>query len=64
MSYNDESDFLTVEEVTQLLKLSSVTIYKYIRQNRLEAVAFGGRYRIAKASLERFIEKHRVRSST
>lgn len=56
-----ETTLYTVQEVAQLLKLSVLTIYKYIKEQRLEAVEFGGHYRIEKTSLEKFINSHRVR---
>ena len=63
MRYNNENDFLTVKEVCDLLKLSELTIYKYIRQGSLEAVEFGGHYRIGRSSLIKFIEEHIFKSS-
>jgi excisionase family DNA binding protein len=54
----------TVQEVSQLLKLSVLTIYKYIKERKLEAIEFGGHYRIEKSSLENFIASHRVTRST
>jgi excisionase family DNA binding protein len=51
----------TVQEVSALLKLSVLTIYKYIKEHKLEAVEFGGHYRIEKSSLDKFINNHRVR---
>ena len=61
MSYITKTNFLTVKEVSELLKLSVLTIYKYIRERRLEVVEFGGHYRIDKLSLDRFIDSHKIR---
>lgn len=55
-----EKEFLTVSEVSRLLKLSILTIYKYIRQQKLQALEFGGHYRIEKSSFEKFINDHRI----
>lgn len=61
MGFNSNTnDFLTVQEVTEILKLSALTIYKYIRQRQLEAIEFGGHYRIERSSLDKFIENHKV----
>lgn len=60
MGYYPTSDFLTVQEVANLLRLSVLTIYKYIKEEKLEAVEFGGHYRVQKNSLDNFIEVHRV----
>jgi excisionase family DNA binding protein len=65
MSVSNISDttLFTVQEVAQLLKLSVLTIYKYIKEQKIEAVEFGGHYRIEKISLERFINTHRVKKN-
>lgn len=60
MRLNEEIDFLTVQEVSSLLKLTDLTIYKYIKEGELEAVEFGGYYRIKKQSLDSFINSHKV----
>lgn len=60
MRYNTRGDFLTVKEVSHILRLSELTLYKYIREGKLEAVEFGGHYRIGKTSLSSFIEDHAV----
>ena len=53
---------LTVQEVAQFLKLSELTVYKYIKSRQLEAIEFGGHYRILKTSLDAFLENHKVKS--
>ncbi len=62
MTDNSQNNFLTVAEVSELLRLSELTIYKYIKSGMLNAVEFGGHYRISKASLDLFIENHKVRN--
>ena len=52
--------FYTVAEVSSLLRLSPLTIYKYIRNGTLEAIELGGHYRIESSSLRRFIESHKL----
>jgi excisionase family DNA binding protein len=37
-----------------------LTIYKYIKEGNIEAVEFGGHYRVSNESLENFIEMHKV----
>lgn len=54
---------LTAQEVADILKLSVLTIYKYIKERKLEAVEFGGHYRIPASSLAKFIRKHAVAGS-
>ena len=54
---------LTVQEVANVLKLSVLTIYKYIKEQKLEAVSFGGHYRIPETALDSFIQSHLVAKS-
>lgn len=60
MINNTQTNFLTVAEVSALLRLSELTIYKYLKLGTLEAVEFGGHYRISESSLTKFIENHKV----
>lgn len=60
MSYHTLQNVMTVQEVAELLKLSALTIYKYIKEGSLEAIDFGGYYRIEESSLRRFIQNHKV----
>lgn len=62
MRYNSETNFLTVQEVSALLRLSVLTIYKYIKSGKLSAIEFGGHYRVSEPSLATFIENHAVKA--
>ncbi len=59
MSHTVETNFLNVKEVSALLELSALTIYRYISEKKLKAIHFGGRYLIDKMSLGEFIEKRK-----
>lgn len=61
MSYKSFQGILTVQEVAEILKLSALTIYKYIKEGQLEAMDLGGHYRIEEVSLRRFMENHRIK---
>ena len=60
MNFVPTNDFLTVSEVAEMLRLSVLTIYKYIKEGQLEAVEFGGHYRVSQSSLDTFIKIHKV----
>ena len=60
MRYNSKHTLYTVAEVARILKMSTLTLYKYIKEKKLEAVDFGGHYRISALSLEKFIETHTI----
>ena len=59
MNYTIETNFLNVKEVSIFLKLSALTIYRYISEKKLKAIHFGGRYLIDKSSLNKFIEERK-----
>lgn len=46
--------YLTVEEVSQELKVSTETVLRWIRRKELPAYKFGGVYRITPADYEYF----------
>jgi excisionase family DNA binding protein len=57
MNYLIETNLLNVKEVSAFLKLSALTVYKYISEKKIKAIHFGGRYLIEKSSLNKFIEQ-------
>ena len=60
MNYIIETNFLNVKEVSVLLKLSTLTIYRYISEKKIKAIPFGGRYLIEKSSLNKFIKERQL----
>lgn len=48
-------EVMTPEEVAAFLKLNPATVYRYIRQHRLEAYRLGRHYRISREAVERFL---------
>jgi excisionase family DNA binding protein len=59
-----QNQLLTVKETASLLKLNPITIYGYIRDGSLIASKFGRYYRIAQSDVQKFIETHKVNSTT
>ncbi len=56
----EREEWLTVEEVTALLKVSIETVRRWIRAGELPVLRIGGRrggYRIRRADLDTFIER-------
>lgn len=61
MGYSNFSPkLLTVQEVATLLRLSVLTVYKYIKEGHLEAISFGKHYRIQESALTKFIQIHKI----
>lgn len=49
----------TVEEVARILKITRVTLYNYIKTNKLQASKIGRTYRIKEADLMNFLKDYR-----
>jgi excisionase family DNA binding protein len=59
-----QRDFWTPEQVADYLQLNRETIYRYIREGRLDAYKFGRHYRIARESVDTFLDGARTRPPT
>jgi putative molybdopterin biosynthesis protein len=55
-----DNQFLTPAEVSKVLQLSLLTIYKYIRNKELLAIKFGRNYRIRREDLDNFIKSNKT----
>jgi excisionase family DNA binding protein len=57
MIYNDHviETFHTIDEARQLLKISRVTLYRWINTGRIPATKIGGTYRIRKQDIDAFL---------
>jgi excisionase family DNA binding protein len=51
-------DFLTPEQVADLLQLNTVTVYRLIRDKKLAATKIGRAYRVSRDDLEAFLIGH------
>lgn len=49
---------MTVHEVAEFLRVTEVTVRKWINQKSLRAVRFGREWRVAPRDLEAFIDSH------
>lgn len=49
-------ELLTIQEVAQMMRVSSITIRRHIKEGELKAVRVGRRVRVKKASVDRFIK--------
>jgi excisionase family DNA binding protein len=55
-----EAQLLTVDEVTERLRLSRDSLYRYIRRNELKSIKFGKRRLFRESDLQAFIEQHQA----
>lgn len=49
--------YYSIEEVSKLLKVAYLTVYRWIQANKLVAVKAGKQYRISKKVLDNFIKR-------
>ncbi len=57
-----EETYFTVEEVAERLKVSHMTVYRWIKAGNLGAYKLGGEFRITEGDVERFLEDRRFRA--
>jgi excisionase family DNA binding protein len=53
----EKEEYYTIEEVSKMLKVAYMTVYRWIRSGKLGAVKAGKQYRVSKKCLNEFIEK-------
>jgi putative molybdopterin biosynthesis protein len=51
----NKQEFLTAEEVAEVLKVNIMTIYRYIKAGKLQAYKLGKNFRIDKKEFDRFL---------
>lgn len=54
-----DKDFYTIKQITGILQLSRLTIYRYIDDGKLKTYKFGKEHRIKKEDFESFLEAHK-----
>ena len=57
MNFKLLQEFYTVKEIMKLLKLSRLTIYRYIEAKKLKTYKFWLEHRIKKEDLEQFLDQ-------
>ncbi len=60
MVENDQDEWLTVQEITQILKVHEESVRRWIRGRELPAILLGsarGGYRVRRSDLDRFLEE-------
>jgi len=52
-----ENRFFLVEELAAALRVSNMTIYRYIKRGKIKAYKIGKEFRIGKAEFDAFLRK-------
>jgi len=50
-------EYLTPEEISKLLKVTRLTVYRWIKEGKLKAVKAGRAVRIRREDLEKFLDR-------
>lgn len=61
MGFDTTTQYLTVKDIASLLKISELTVYKYIRSAKLEAIQLGGHFRVSVEALHVFLKKQTLK---
>jgi len=56
--------FYTIEEIAELLRVSYLTVFRWIQANKLSAYKIGKRYRIEISDLNKFLENSKKYGNT
>lgn len=54
-----QEQYYSIEEVSKMLKVAYLTVYRWIRANKLKSYKAGKQYRIQEKDLNNFIERKR-----
>jgi excisionase family DNA binding protein len=54
----DEKEYYTVPEVKRILKVSTQTVLKYLKNRELKGFRLGNQWRVSKKGLENFIDRN------
>ncbi|MGH9302403.1 MAG: helix-turn-helix domain-containing protein [Acidimicrobiales bacterium] len=55
-----EQRFLTVQEVAELMRVSTMTVYRLIKAGSLRATRVGGSWRIGTVDVDDYLQKGNV----
>ncbi|MFH1462157.1 MAG: helix-turn-helix domain-containing protein [bacterium] len=54
---DEQKEFYLVEELAEKLRVSNMTIYRYIKADKLKAYKIGKEFRIEKKEFDKFLDK-------
>lgn len=55
----DKEQYYSIDEVSIMLKVAYLTVYRWIRSKKLLAIKAGKQYRISKSELGNFVNNHK-----
>ena len=61
MESHARARFLTVAEVAELMRVSTMTVYRLIKSGQLAAIRVGKNYRIRESEVDRYLSDRSVK---
>lgn len=52
----DNTEYYTIKEVAEMLKVVYMTVYRWVKSGKLESYKVGKKFMIKKSDLDKFIE--------
>ena len=52
-------DYYSIKEVAKMLKVTYLTVYRWIKAKKISAIKAGKQYRISRSELDKFVNKHK-----
>lgn len=59
---NKEEQYYTIKEVAEILKVAYLTVYRWVKDGKIEAYQLGKEYRIKKDDLDKFMESSKYKT--
>ena len=53
------NELLTTRQLSEMLKVSRMTIYRYIKAGKLEAIKAGRDFRVTQSEFNKFLERNK-----
>lgn len=61
MPNQEKQEFYTPKEIADILKLNIMTIYRYIKSKKIDALKIGKEFRIEKQSFDKFVGNSKIK---
>jgi len=58
VKFNEVVKIFTVEEVSEILKVTTLTLRRYLRSGELKGSKIGGQWRISQEQINDFLDKN------
>lgn len=57
-----EEQYYTIKEVAEILKVAYLTVYRWVKDGKIDAYKLGKEYRIKKVDLDNFVESSKYKT--